>query len=196
MKWLLITTIGTLSLLGALTASSYSVPTQSAQTQTPTSNLADKIAIHQVVRKMQDGQNTRNGNLYASAFAPEHDYIVIDGTFIPNYTQKDNARIHQQLYDGAESSLGGNLGAVKMQLEIAKIRFLTPEIAIVHIQSQAGLRNQPGKWAKNIISTVMQKQTGKWEIIAFHNAPVQKQEGDDFGFAIDLQGFENGKTDR
>ena len=50
---------------------------------------------------MQDGQNTKNGELFASAFAQEHDYIAINGMFLPNQTREDNARIHQREEDGA-----------------------------------------------------------------------------------------------
>ncbi|MBE9168080.1 SgcJ/EcaC family oxidoreductase [Pleurocapsales cyanobacterium LEGE 06147] len=145
---------------------------------------------------MQDGHNSRNGKLFASAFAREHDYIVIDGTFLPKITRQDNARSHQELYDSDRtSSLGGNLGEVGMQLNVAKIRFLTPAIAVVHIQSHSYLESDPDKKAKNIITTVMQKREGKWEIVAFHNAPVQKREEDDFGFVIDIEGFEDENAD-
>ena len=37
----------------------------------------DEAAIRQVVRNMQDGQNTKDGELFASAFAEEHDCITI-----------------------------------------------------------------------------------------------------------------------
>ncbi len=155
-----------------------------------TTRQKDKAAIRQVVQTMQDGHNTKNGKLFASGFAKEHDYIIIDGMFLPNITREDNARSHQALYDSDRtSSLGGNLGKVGMQLNVAKIRFLTPEIAVVHIQSQSYLKEQPDKRAKNIMTTVMQKQEGKWSIVAFHNAPVQKSEEDDFGFVIDIKGL-------
>ncbi len=31
-------------------------------------------------------------------------------------------------------------------------------------------------------------QQGKWEIVAFHNAPVQKREEEDTGFVIHVEG--------
>jgi hypothetical protein len=37
---------------------------------------------------------------------------------------------------------------------------------------------------------MMQKQAGAWKIVAFHNAPVQKSEKDNFGFVIELEGLE------
>ena len=49
----------------------------------------DEAAIRQVVQNMQDAQNTKNGELFASAFAQEHDYIAINGMFLPNQTQQD-----------------------------------------------------------------------------------------------------------
>ena len=50
----------------------------------------DEAAIRQLVRDMRDGQNTRDGELFASAFAQEHDYIAINGMFLPNQTRQDN----------------------------------------------------------------------------------------------------------
>ncbi|WP_228055015.1 SgcJ/EcaC family oxidoreductase [Gloeocapsopsis crepidinum] len=137
----------------------------------------DTAAIRQVVQKMQDGQNTQNGAQFASAFALEHDYIVINGTFIPNYTREANARTHQELYDGdRQSSLGGNLNQVGILLDVAKIRFLTPEIAVVHLKSQSYLTTRPDKKLEGIITTVMQKREDNWQIVAFHNAPLLEGE--------------------
>lgn len=35
---------------------------------------ADEVAIRQLGRDTQDGQNAKNGELFASAFAQEHDH--------------------------------------------------------------------------------------------------------------------------
>ena len=148
----------------------------------------DEAAIRQVVQNMQDAQNTKNGELFASAFAQEHDYIAIHGMFLPNQTRQDNARIHQRLYDESRSSVAGRYGEVDVRLEVSKIRFLTPEVALVHVRSEFRPKSDPDKKTKNIISAVMQKQQGKWEIAAFHNAPVQKREEEDAGFVIHIEG--------
>jgi uncharacterized protein (TIGR02246 family) len=52
----------------------------------------DEAAIRQLVRKMHDAQNTRDGELFASAFAHEHDYIAINGMFLAN---RGSVIIHQ-----------------------------------------------------------------------------------------------------
>jgi len=151
----------------------------------------DEAAIRQLVQDMQEGQNTKNGELFASAFAQEHDYIAINGMFLPNQTRKDNARIHQRLYDESRSSVAGNYGEVEVRLEVSKIRPLTsPGVAVVHVRSEFRLKSEPEKKTKNIITAVVQKREGEWEIVVFHNAPVQKREDEDTGFVIHIEGVD------
>jgi uncharacterized protein (TIGR02246 family) len=139
---------------------------------------------------MQDAQNTKNGALFASAFAQQHDYIAINGMFLTNQSRQDNARIHQRLYDESISSVAGKYGEVEVRLEVCKVRLLTPGIAVVHIRSEFLLKGDPDKMmTKNIITSVMHKQQGKWEIVAFHNAPVQKREEEESGFVIHMAGL-------
>jgi uncharacterized protein (TIGR02246 family) len=147
----------------------------------------DYVAIRQLVQDMQDAQNTKNGELFASAFAREHDYIAINGMFLPNQSRQDNARIHQRLYDESTSSVAGEYGEVEVRLEVSKIRFLIPGVVVVHVRSEFRLKGDPDKKTKNIITAVMQKQQGKWEIVAFHNAPVQRREEDETGFVIRME---------
>jgi hypothetical protein len=49
----------------------------------------DEAAIRQLVQDMQDGQHTKNGELFVSAFAQEHDYIAKNGIFLPNQTPQE-----------------------------------------------------------------------------------------------------------
>jgi uncharacterized protein (TIGR02246 family) len=148
----------------------------------------DYVAIRQLVQNMQDAQNTKNGELFASAFTQQHDYIAINGTFLANQTRQDNARIHQRLYDESTSSVAGEYGEVEVRLEVCKVRLLTLGIAVVHIRSEFRLKSDPDKMTKNIITTVMHKPQGEWEIVAFHNAPVQKRE-EETGFVILMAGL-------
>jgi uncharacterized protein (TIGR02246 family) len=48
----------------------------------------DEAAIRQLVQNMQEGQNRKDGELFASAFAQEHDYIAINGIFSPHQPGK------------------------------------------------------------------------------------------------------------
>jgi uncharacterized protein (TIGR02246 family) len=149
----------------------------------------DEAAIRQIVQNMQDAQNTRVGELFASAFAKEHDYMAINGMFLANQTRQDNARIHQRLYDESRSSVAGKYEELEVRLNVSKIRFLASGIAVVHVRSKCRLKSDPDKKTKNIITAVMHKQQGKWEIVAFHNAPVQKREEEETGFVIHMAGL-------
>jgi uncharacterized protein (TIGR02246 family) len=149
----------------------------------------DEAAIRQLVQNMQEGQNTKDGELFASAFAQEHDYLAINGMFLANQTRRDNARIHQRLYDESRSSLAGKYGEVEVRLDVSKISLLASGVAVVHVRSEVRLKSDPDKKTKNIITAVMHKQQGKWEIVAFHNAPVQKREEEETGFVIHMAGL-------
>jgi len=151
----------------------------------------DEVAIRRLVQDMQEGQNTKNGELFASAFAQEHDYVAINGMFLPNQTQEHNARVHQRLYDESRSSVAGRHVEVEVRLNVAKIRPLTaPEVTVAHVESEFRLKDQAEKKTKNIITAVMQKREGEWEIVAFHNAPIQKRNEEGTGFVIQVEGLE------
>ena len=157
----------------------------------------DEAAIRQLIEDMQEGQNAKKGELFASAFAQEHDYVAINGMFLPNQTQEDNARRHQGLYDESRSSVAGRYGEVEVRLNVAKIRALTaPEVTVAHVESEIRLKGRAEKKTKNIITAVMQKQEGEWEIVAFHNAPVQKSKGEGTGFVIQVEGLETSQGDK
>ena len=105
----------------------------------------DDDAIRQLVQDMQDGQNTKNGQLFASAFAQEHDYVAIHGMFLPNQTREDNARIHQRFYDESNSSVARRYGEVEVRLTVAKIRLLASGGAVVHVRSELHLKCHTGE---------------------------------------------------
>jgi len=150
----------------------------------------DEAAIRQLVQDMQDAQNGNDGRLFASVFADEHDYIAINGMFLPNQTRQQNARVHQRLYDEGTSAVAGGYEEVEVLLDVAGIRPLTAQrVAVVHVQSEFCLKSDPDKKTRNIITAVMQEREGEWQIVAFHNAPVQKREGEETGFVIRMEGL-------
>ncbi len=61
---------------------------------------------------------------------------------------------------------------------------------MVHVQSEFRLRSHPEKKTRNIITAVMHRREGRWEIVAFHNAPVQKREEEETGFVIHIEGLD------
>jgi uncharacterized protein (TIGR02246 family) len=166
------------------------------KTQCTTTNAGpirreDEAAIRRLVRDLQEGQNSKDGELFASAFAPDHDYVAINGVFLPNQTRRDNARVHQRLYDEGKSSVAGKHGEVEVRLDVARIRPLTTErVAVVYVEGEFRPKGGVDKKARNIISAVVQERENGWEIVAFHNAPVQRREEEVAGFVIRVEGVD------
>jgi len=86
----------------------------------------DEAAIKTIVQSMQEGWNKKDGAGFAAGFAPQHDYVNILGLYLPNARKGGNARAHQQLFDTVYKDTG-------LQLHVAKLKFLTPDIAPVHM---------------------------------------------------------------
>lgn len=130
---------------------------------------ADEAAIRQAVQTMQDGWNQKKGQVFASSFAQDHDYVVVNGMFLPKQTREGNAKAHQGLFDGVYKE-------VDLKLTLAKVRFLTPEIAVAHVQ---GFSHPKGKVEEKrqevVITTVFQKGQEGWKIVAFQNTPVEQR---------------------
>lgn len=130
---------------------------------------ADEAAIRQAVQTMQDGWNQKKGVVFASSFAQEHDYVVVNGMFFPKWTREANAQAHQGLFDGVYKE-------VDLKLSVAKIRFLTPEIAVAHAQGFSYPRGKmEEKRQEAVITLVMQKGKEGWKIVAFQNTPVEQR---------------------
>ncbi|MBK9527400.1 MAG: SgcJ/EcaC family oxidoreductase [Acidobacteria bacterium] len=126
----------------------------------------DEAAIKQIVQTMQDGWNKKDGKMFASHFAEEHDYVNVWGLYLPKASRDGNAKAHQGLFDGPYKE-------VDAQFRVAKIRFLSPDIAVMHIQGYThGKGKVEDKRQDVIISGVLQKKSGKWEVVAFQNTPV------------------------
>ena len=131
----------------------------------------DEAAIRQVIQTLQDGWNQKDGARFASPFAEEHDYVVINGMFLPKWAREANARQHQQLFDGIYKE-------VDIQLRVSKIRSLSPHLIVAHIQGHSHPKGKPADHLSDVIMTmVLERGASGWKIVAFHNSPVQQQSG-------------------
>jgi predicted enzyme related to lactoylglutathione lyase len=63
-------------------------------------------------------------------------------------------------------------------------------VAVVHVEGEFRPKGGADKKARNIISAVVQERENGWEIVAFHNAPVQRREEEVAGFVIRVEGVD------
>jgi len=126
------------------------------------SQNADEAAMRESVKQLETGWNTKSGAVFAKPFAEDADYVVINGNYI-----KGRAAIeagHQRIFDTIYKD-------TTLSLTVKQIRFLRPDVAVVHVSGQ---RVGPTKDLQQdaMITLVMTKQKDGWVIAAFQNTAV------------------------
>jgi uncharacterized protein (TIGR02246 family) len=139
----------------------------------------DQEAIHALFHKLLDCWAAGDAQAYAALFTEEADYVAFDGV-----NQKGRAAIvtsHQPLF---ERWLKGS----RLTGQITSIRFLAPEVALVHATGNTILagKSAPAPERASIQTLVAVKQEGEWRFTAFHNARVRPI-GGGFGGVIAWQ---------
>ena len=151
--------------LMALLACVLVVPAQKA-VEAQSDRTADEAAIRENVREMEQGWNTKSGATFAKPFAEDADYVVINGMHIQGRAEIEKG--HQRIFDTIFKN-------TTLNLNVKQIRFLRPDVALVHV---AGISSTPQADAPResnvIISLVMTKDGGVWKIKAFQNTEVVK----------------------
>lgn len=132
-----------------------------------TDKTADTAAIRAGVEQMVKGWNAKSGEEFAKPFAPDADYVVINGMQIKGRTAI--AKGHQEIFDTIYKN-------TTLALSTDSIRFLRSDVAVVHISGTA-TTSQEGTPELRVngarITLVMTKQNGKWEIAAFQNTRIE-----------------------
>ena len=126
---------------------------------------ADEAAIRENVKQMVSGWNTKSGALFATPFADDADYVIINGNYIKG--REVIAQSHQRIFDSIFKD-------TTLTLEVKQIRFIRPEVAVVHV---SGHRDSPTKELNQgaMITLVMTKEKQGWKIAAFQNTAVASQ---------------------
>lgn len=138
-----------------------------AHAQTTQNSSADETALRQVVKQVEDGWNAHDGKAFAAPFAANADYVVVNGMQLKGREaiEKAHTGIFTTIYKDSH-----NVGTVK------SIRFLRPDVAVVHIEWNLEFRMGGETRKGHAINTmVLTKEGGKWSIAAFQNTPVQAE---------------------
>ncbi len=125
----------------------------------------DEGLIRSLFQNLLDSWGSGDGYAYASHFTPDSDYIAFDGTHRKG--REENAAAHQQLF---ETWLKGT----RLTGQIKGIRFLSPEIAIVHAAGGMLMTKHSTQPKRQSIQTLIAvKNASTWRFTAFHNFRVQ-----------------------
>src|SRR5215217_3708758 len=93
----------------------------------------DEAALRESVKQMETGWNTKSGALFAKPFAEDADYVVINGMYIKGRAAIESA--HQRIFDTIYKD-------TKINLTVKQIRFLRPDVAVVHVNGHRDGSNQ------------------------------------------------------
>lgn len=125
-------------------------------------HAADESAMREAVKQMETGWNTKSGALSAKAFAEDADYVVINGNHLKGRAAIESG--HQRIFDTIYKD-------TTLSLAVQQIRFLRPDVAVVHVKGQrTSVTNERNQGA--LITLVMTKEKSGWTIAAFQNTAI------------------------
>lgn len=133
----------------------------------PTSNQ-DEQAIQALERRQEAAWNDHNAHVYSQLFSADADTVNILG-----WWWKSRSELENKLGKGFEFVFARS----RLQVENVAVRFLTTEVAIVHVRwSMTGAVSPDGSGGnvpqKGIQTQTLHKTAGGWLIAAFHNSNV------------------------
>ncbi|HVF90436.1 MAG TPA: SgcJ/EcaC family oxidoreductase [Blastocatellia bacterium] len=130
----------------------------------PGARPEDEAAIRKVVTRLQDGWNAGDGKAFASPFAVDADYVVINGMRIKGRDEIDAG--HQRIFDTIYKN-SNNTASIK------SIRFIRDDIAVAHVEWHLKFNdNGATREGTAMNSLVLARDGGEWSIVAFQNTSV------------------------
>lgn len=135
------------------------------QMQDATSQQEQDIdAIHEIVRKVQEGWNSGDGAAFAAPFAPDADYVIVNGVKVKGRAviEAGHQQIFDTIYKGSNNSM-----------TVEDIRFIRPDVAIAHVHAHLKFYIDGALQEGKARSTWVLSRSGRqWAIDAFQNTPI------------------------
>ena len=130
------------------------------------SQQGDEAAIEALLWQLIDGWNRGSGEGFAAPFAEDADFVGFDGTYFKG--REEIASFHQMLFERI-------LVGTRLVGKVRGVRFLTPEVALMHAVGGTAMQGQPDiDPERNSVQTlVATKRDGTWRLAAFQNSRAQ-----------------------
>jgi uncharacterized protein (TIGR02246 family) len=132
----------------------------------------DEAAVRQIIADQATAWNAGDGTAYAKHFAPEGAFTNLFGMVMygaPAF-EKRHKQILSTFYKGTQK-----------KLNVRRVRFVTPDVAIVDIDNEiygaksvpAGLKLPADGVIRTQLMEVLVRREGNWWIEAYHNVDLK-----------------------
>jgi uncharacterized protein (TIGR02246 family) len=122
---------------------------------------ADKDAIRELIDRQVRGWAAGDAEAYAGVFTPDADYVTFLGSHYKGRTAiaASYAPLFEKLLKGS-----------RLDFEITQLRFLTPDVALVHANGAVVRgRGRRGRRKTRVNTTVAVRTDGRWVLAASQN---------------------------
>lgn len=124
----------------------------------------DETAIREIVKKMEAGWNAKDASREIPLYIEDVDYINSYGAFIKG--REEIAEGHRRIYSTIYKD-------TTLTLTIEKIRFLRPDVAVVHVFNRL---KKIDKTSQGLMTLVIAKEGSEWKIAAQQITSIQESE--------------------
>jgi uncharacterized protein (TIGR02246 family) len=130
------------------------------------SHFAEETAVCALYQQLIDGWNDGSSEAFAAPFAEDGDLIGFDGTHLKG--RQKIAPFHGRLF-------GAYLKGTRLVGRIKSVRFLSPDVALVHAVGGTLRRGKsdPSPKRDSIQTLVAVRRGDEWCVAAFQNTQVR-----------------------
>jgi uncharacterized protein (TIGR02246 family) len=131
--------------------------------QTP-GNAEDVQAIKKIILQMTDGMNKNDAKEIADVYTPDGDLITILGQWLRGRPEIE--RVMGAVFQGS-------LRKIDTKTLDLEIRFIRPDVALAYVTNEitgaTDPKGQPYPPQRELSIRVFVKDSGVWQVAAFHN---------------------------
>ena len=142
-------------------------------------NAGDEQAVRQVLRNVREAQSARDFKKFGQFFAEDAEFVNVSATYAKG--RDAVVKMHERALNGVFKNVDFKALEAQMPEPSLAVRFLRPDVAIVHMElapgecppcraaAEAMHMAPPNKDARQVMIWVLSKHDGQWLIDAAQN---------------------------